>query len=101
MSTLAPTPTDSRLRELIERVGTGDREAFAELYDLTSQALYGEVVRVSSDAHEAADLTRSVYLEVWASAPAFPSGATTPHEWMDAVLSQQVALVYPTPPLSS
>lgn len=74
------TSTDPE-RQLLERVAKGDREAFRDLYDLTSKRIYFYLYRLLRDATRAEDVQMEVYVEVWKGAGTFrgQSKATT---WM-------------------
>ena len=66
---------------LLPRVAEGDREAFRELYDLTSRRIYFYLYRLLQDAEQAEDVQMEVYVQVWKGAGTFrgQSKATT---WM-------------------
>jgi RNA polymerase sigma-70 factor, ECF subfamily len=59
------------LAELIGRVATGDRFAFADLYDCTSDRIYSMVLRALGDPVSAEDITEEIYLRVWTTARRF------------------------------
>lgn len=61
----------ARLLELMTRVGTGDRSAFAELYDETAPAVYGTALRILRDPDLAAEVTQDVMVEVWRTSATF------------------------------
>lgn len=72
---------DRELDRLLLRVGQGDREAFARLYNLTRGAVYALALSLLRDAHEAQDVAQDVYVKVWESAPAYrPQGS--PMAWL-------------------
>ena len=64
----APAPTPD---ELLARVGAGDRQAFAALYDATAPRVFGLVRRLVVDPAQAEEVTQDVYLEIWQTAPRF------------------------------
>jgi RNA polymerase sigma-70 factor (ECF subfamily) len=51
--------------ELLVRSGQGDRAAFAELYDATSNRLFGLVLSVTRDVETSEEVARAAYLQVW------------------------------------
>lgn len=56
------------LDDLERRVAGGDREAFADLYDLIAPRVYGALTR-AMDADRAAALMHSLLVEAWQQAP--------------------------------
>src|SRR2546427_11196337 len=74
--TLPPreTPTDMQDDVLIDRVGGGDHEAFAALYDRHSPLVYGIARRMLGDGPQAEDVAQSVFLQVWVRPDAFRGG---------------------------
>ncbi|MCD2441794.1 sigma-70 family RNA polymerase sigma factor [Agromyces sp. SYSU K20354] len=73
----APTPD-----ELLARVGAGDREAFAALYDVTAPRVFGLVRRLVVDPAQAEEVTQDVYLEIWQTAPRFDPARGSALAWM-------------------
>jgi RNA polymerase sigma-70 factor (ECF subfamily) len=57
-----PPPDDTTLWE---RIRTGDRDAFADIFDRHAGAVYGHLLRRSGDSTEAEDLTSAVFLTAW------------------------------------
>ena len=75
---------ERRARELdglLNRVGQGDREAFARLYALTRGAVYALALSLLRDAHEAQDVAQDAFVRVWESAPAYRSQGS-PMAWL-------------------
>ncbi|MBA3788172.1 MAG: RNA polymerase subunit sigma-24, partial [Actinobacteria bacterium] len=58
-------PTDS---ELIERVGSGDRDAFDELYRRYTRPVLGLALRRLGDRGRAEDALQDAFAAVWRSA---------------------------------
>jgi RNA polymerase sigma-70 factor (ECF subfamily) len=50
---------------LLQRTGTGDRDAFLELYDRFAPRMLGVIAGVLHDRHGAEDVLQRVMLEVW------------------------------------
>ncbi|MFZ2510643.1 MAG: ECF RNA polymerase sigma factor SigK [Gordonia sp. (in: high G+C Gram-positive bacteria)] len=65
------TAEAAQLAELLGRVASGDRDAFADLYDRTSPRVYGMVARVLRDPGYSEEVTQEVYLQVWREAVRF------------------------------
>src|SRR5262245_38960632 len=56
-------------RPLVERAKTGDRDAFAALYDRTSRALFLYVVGIVGRTDDAEDVLHTAYLAAWERLP--------------------------------
>ena len=69
------------LDRLLLRTGDGDREAFAQLYARTREAVYALALSVLRDACEAQDAAQDVYVRVWESAPGYRSQGS-PMAWL-------------------
>ena len=67
---------------LLVRVGAGEREAMAALYDLTAQRLFGLVLRVVRDRGLAEETLQEVYLQVWQHAPSYRPDAGAAMSWL-------------------
>ena len=77
-----PSSLNSDLGTLLPRVARGDRDAFAEVYDLTKTRVYGLVIRVLRDPGYSEETTQEVYLEVWRSASEYDSARGSALAWM-------------------
>jgi RNA polymerase sigma factor (sigma-70 family) len=64
----APLRDDSRLRELIARVSTGDEEALGMLHDATIGHVYGLALRITRRQPLAEEVAADVYWQVWRQA---------------------------------
>lgn len=73
-------PAEPTLEELLASSAKGDERAFGKLYDLTSNRVYGMVLRVVRDAAQSAEVTQDIYLEVWKQSARFDptKGAVLP-----------------------
>ena len=70
------------LSELVSRVGEGDREAFADLYDRTSPKLYGLALRTLRSASLAEESVQETYLQVWERAHNYDASKGQALTWM-------------------
>lgn len=69
----------------MDRVGTGDADAFEALYDEVAPLVYGTATKVLRDSHHAAEVTQEVLVEVWRSASTFnPLGGSVP-AWVSTI----------------
>jgi|KBSMisStaDraftv2_1062788.scaffolds.fasta_scaffold128447_3 RNA polymerase sigma-70 factor (ECF subfamily) len=67
--------------ELIERVGTGDQEAFAKLYDRFSPGLFSMVIKMTGDEAEAEDVLQDAFAHIWRKAAGYDSRRSAPFTW--------------------
>ena len=66
----------------LARVATGDKQAFAELYDTTSARIYGLVKRLLVDPAQAEEVTQEIYLEIWQTATRYQQERGSAMSWM-------------------
>jgi DNA-directed RNA polymerase specialized sigma24 family protein len=64
-------------RRLLDRLASGDEQALAETYDRHAAAVYGTALRITGEADDAASVTETVFVEVWAGAPRY-AASTVP-----------------------
>jgi RNA polymerase sigma-70 factor (ECF subfamily) len=74
-----------RAGELLRRVGRGDRDAFADLYDLLASRVYGLIRQVVRDPAQAEEVTQEVFVEVWRNAARFDPGRGSGPRWVCAL----------------
>ncbi len=77
-------PAD-QLTVVLSAVAQGDEAAFAELYDLTSNRLFGIVRRIVRNPSLAEEITQEVYVEIWRLAPRFDRSKGSPQSWMSTI----------------
>lgn len=75
------TTTQVDATVLIARVAGGDKEAFAELYDLIIGPIFGVVSRVLRDPAQSEEVTQEVLLEIWVKATRFAEQRGTVLAW--------------------
>ncbi|MDQ6766745.1 MAG: sigma-70 family RNA polymerase sigma factor [Candidatus Eremiobacteraeota bacterium] len=59
---------------LLKRVGQGDKDAFATLYDRHAALVYGIANRILKNTAYAEDVTQSVFTTLWAKPQSFSGG---------------------------
>lgn len=82
---LRPVPAMSdepNADELLERVGRGDQDAFAALYDRVAGEVFGVVRRVLRDPAQSEEVVQEVLLEVWRTAPRFDTSRGNARTWI-------------------
>ena len=77
-----PPRLSSDLDALLRQVARRDRDAFAEVYDLTKTRVYGLVIRVLRDAGYSEETTQEIYLEVWRTASEYDSAKGSALAWL-------------------
>jgi RNA polymerase sigma factor (sigma-70 family) len=73
------------LADLLARTGSGDRAAFATLYERSSAHLLGVVLRIQRDRALAEDLLQEVYVKVWRAAHSFDAAQSQPLTWLTSI----------------
>jgi RNA polymerase sigma-70 factor (ECF subfamily) len=68
--------------DLLQRVATGDREAFAQLYDRTAPRVFGLVKRLLRDHSQSEEVTQEVFLEIWQTATRYETSKGGAIAWM-------------------
>ena len=67
--------------ELLRRVGSGDQEAFYELYQNTDRTMYSFILSILRNPQDAEEVMQETYLKVWTSAASYQSQGK-PLAWM-------------------
>jgi RNA polymerase sigma-70 factor (ECF subfamily) len=68
--------------QLLTRVGRGDEQAFAALYDLLGASVYGLARRVVRDPARAEEISQEVFIQVWRSAARFDTSRGSARGWV-------------------
>lgn len=76
---------NSEMAGLINRVAIGDRQAFTDLYRVTSPKLFGICLRILKDRGEAEEALQEVYIRVWQKAKSFAIGSGVPTTWLATI----------------
>lgn len=82
MSTIVQTPD---LVDLLTRVATRDRAAFATLYKLTQAKLFGVIARILVRRDIAGEVLQEVYVRIWEKASDYERGKGSPIAWMATI----------------
>lgn len=73
---------DLDLDSLLERVATGDAEAFANLHDAVAGRVFGLALRVTRSRSLAEDVAQEVLVELWRTAPRFDRARGSAIGWI-------------------
>jgi len=88
-----PAPVEARHpdsdAELVRRIGGGDRDALAQLYDRTRELVYRRVLAVVRDRGYAEETCQDVYVQVWRSAAGFDEQRGTAAAWLRTLAHRQ------------
>jgi RNA polymerase sigma-70 factor (ECF subfamily) len=68
--------------QLVARMATGDRAAFAEIYDRHAPMLMSFAKKMLGSTDEAADLLHDVFLEAWEQASSYDAARATVRAWL-------------------
>lgn len=68
--------------DALARTASGDRTAFAELYDLLSGRVFGLILRVLVDRAQSEEVLQDVFLEAWQSAGTFDPDRGRARTWL-------------------
>ncbi|MGH9023765.1 MAG: RNA polymerase sigma factor [Acidimicrobiia bacterium] len=73
---------DRRDRRLVERIGIGDEDAFAELFGRYGPAVLGLALRVIGDQTLAEEVVQEVFVSVWRRAGAYDPQRGGVRSWL-------------------
>ena len=76
----------ARLMELLARTALGDRQAFAELYRLSSPHLYAVALRILRDAAAAEEVLQESFVNVWHHAGSYVAARSQPLTWLTSIV---------------
>lgn len=72
-------------QQLVSRIASGDRAAFAEFYDRHAPAVLGLLLRLLGQRADADDVLQEAFLEVWRRAPQYDGARATPLGWLTLI----------------
>ena len=79
----APEPDAAPdLNELLVRVGRGDEQAFAQVYDELGASVFGLARRVIRDPARAEEVAQEVFIQVWQSAARYDPARGNAKSWV-------------------
>lgn len=74
------------LVDCLVRSGSGDRKAFARLYDLTAPRLYGLSLKICREASVAEDVLQEAFVRIWRHAHRFEPDRGQPMAWLCTIV---------------
>lgn len=90
-SQFASSGDSDQVIRLLQEVASGNKGAFALLYQRTSAKLYGICLRVLGNEAEAQEIIQEVFLTVWRKADRFDAGKAGAITWL-SVLARNRAI---------
>jgi hypothetical protein len=81
----------THLRDLVDRIATGDHSAFRSLYAFLAMRVWRDASRSMPNPVDSQAVTRSTFVEVWHLAKHhLDDGGTDPVAWIAAITAQHV-----------
>jgi RNA polymerase sigma-70 factor, ECF subfamily len=79
------TETPDNPLHLIQRMATGDRDAFARFYDRYAALVLTFATRLLEVRADAEDLLQEVFLQVWRQAKSYDQARGSPEAWITTI----------------
>ena len=76
----------ARLMELLARTALADRQAFAELYRLTSAHLYAVALRILRESGAAEEVLQESFISIWNHAGSYVAAKSQPFTWLASIV---------------
>jgi RNA polymerase sigma-70 factor, ECF subfamily len=70
------------LQEQLEATSRGEVSAFADLFQTLAPRIYGLVLRILKDPHQAEEVTQEIFLEIWRTAVRFDPARGSAQVWV-------------------
>jgi RNA polymerase sigma-70 factor, ECF subfamily len=67
---------------ILERIAAGDEHAVGELYDRHSRLLFGLILRILRNRHEAEEVLQEAFVTVWTRAETYNEALGSPLAWL-------------------
>ena len=75
----------AELAALLAQVADGKQAAFQTFYNRTGAKLFGIILRILPERHEAEDVLQEVYVTVWRKAAMFDPARASPITWVATI----------------
>lgn len=81
----APAHDIAALTRALVETGQEDRDAFRQLYRMTSAKLFGICLRICGERQAAEDVLQEVYVLIWRRAGGYEPGRSSPITWLATI----------------
>lgn len=81
----------AQLSALLGQAAAGDRQAFQDIYNLTSAKLFGTCLRILNDREASEDALQDAYVKIWRNAGRFDAKRASPITWL-ATIARNTAI---------
>ena len=68
--------------DLMQRVASGDTNAFGDVYDQNANILFGLALRILNERREAEEVLQDVFIQVWRNASSFDENRGKIISWL-------------------
>jgi RNA polymerase sigma-70 factor (ECF subfamily) len=80
---------EADLGDLLARCGLGDRNAFRDLYAVTSSKLFGVALRILGHRGDAEEAVQEAFVKIWRGAGRFQPGRGSAMGWLVSIVRNQ------------
>ncbi|MBK8955194.1 MAG: sigma-70 family RNA polymerase sigma factor [Saprospiraceae bacterium] len=77
--------------EFVERLKSGEREAFSELYDRYGKAIYGVILEITKSEPDAENLVQDTFVKIWRSIQHYEPSKGRLYTWI-IIIARRIAL---------
>lgn len=78
---MGATVSKTRTAQLVTQLKNGSQEAFAELYDMYSPALYGVVLKIVKSGDASEDVVQDAFVKIWKNIHKYDESKATFFTW--------------------
>ncbi|HEY5229040.1 MAG TPA: RNA polymerase sigma factor [Opitutaceae bacterium] len=86
MATATESSAASEEAALLSRIGSGDRDAFRQLYERYSAPLFSLAIRLVGNFGESEELLQDSFVKIWRNAASFDPRKSRPFTWAVTIL---------------
>ena len=86
MATYSGVIMDDELADLVTRMGAGDQQAFATLYQRTSPRLFTLAISVLRNRDLAQEVLQEAFINIWRSASSYHAGKGSVQVWLNVIV---------------
>lgn len=84
-STMLPPKVSDPLTRPLADLANGDRSAMRRVYELSSDRLFGIIIRITQDAAAAEDILQETYIKVWNNIASYGPRGAEPMAWLATI----------------